>query len=1336
MAWLVVMVLVFSLVGAGSIALAAAPRAAAPGDLIFTASGELAPGELHQPSFPVYSGRNVNLKLTVPATSGDGTIDLAFIDGTGANTFNGTIRDGETLWATLALKPGNNRFALQNTSGLAGPDLEYEFWVYEIDQAPYTWSGSSQGAGTWRSHIRLDFPSSGLYQFDLGVLTGRYQLLVDNDYIQKTAEANGTVTYFVAAGIHELYIEPDPAAVDSSWSVAISGAGASADTLPYTKAGGGLGGPGNAFVEEWLPLRLGSAAQANFKLALTGNGGDSLDVYLYGPTGTTPVYSVMDVYGGETLWWSTDLPAGVSRLQLVTDASNGPLAYNLTVYAKPGIPAGWAGTSRESGNNSQVRFEVATAGLYDLTYGVTAGRYQFLVDSDSLIQKTVETGGTVRYYLGAGTHELTIVQDTNQANTGWSLAIAATDTTYDTLPYHKMGGNLGGAGNDFTLDWLPLNVEAGGPANFELTLDGDLADGLVVGLYQGGTEVYSTPVVYGGETFWWTADLADGVNQFEIEAEGNALPLEYDLTVRALPSPSTSWSGVAKGSAGNSMALVNIATEGTYDVTLDTPTGFAQVLIDGATLAGNRGIQSPGQVTEFLVPFTAGNHSFEVVQSAAYATTEWTVGVESALASDVVAHLTGDLEPGEQVAPQIPLFGTQNKAVNFRLVVTGGGGPLDLTITDGLGGAAFTGTAYNGETVWGTAVLKPGQNTFTLHNAGGAAVAYDLTVYEIGQAPYAWAGDSVAVGNWDSHIKLDFPSAGLYVFDFGVLAGRYQFLVDNEYVQKTAEADGQVSYFVAAGDHLVTIVPDRSADSSWALDVSSPGAPADTLPFTKSGGELWPVAANFDQEWLPLNLAAATPANFALTLIGAGTDALDVYVYAGMAATEIYSITGVYGGETVWWTVDLPAGLTRVRLMADGGNTAALAYALTVDAVPGVPAGWAGTSLGNGNNAQARFEVGAAGLYDLTYGVTSGRYQFLIDSEAFIQKTAEVSGTVRYYLNAGMHELTIIQDTNQANTDWSLAIAATGTTYDTLPYQKVGGNLGGAGNDFTQEWLPLNVAAGGPVNFELTLAGDLADGLIASFYQGSTEVYSTPLVYGGETFWWSAALAAGVNHIKLAASPGNAGPLAYDLTVRPIPMVLYAAPYAWDGVSKSDGGHSVIDLQVPVSGTYHVAVDLPNGFANVYIAETARAAIMAPQQSHYEFDVPLDEGAYLFEVQQEAGYITTTWEVTVSMVDAVAPQIVSVDPTTIVNNVSHPFTIEGANFQPGATVQISDTVLSPVTRLDSTTLETVIPAGIPAGTYSVTVTNPDGKSVTLPNALLVENPRYYIYLPVAARNGP
>jgi hypothetical protein len=400
-----------------------------------------------------------------------------------------------------------------------------------------------------------------------------------------------------------------------------------------------------------------------------------------------------------------------------------------------------------------------------------------------------------------------------------------------------------------------------------------------------------------------------------------------------------------------------------------------------------------------------------------------------------------------------------------------------------------------------------------------------------------------------------------------------------------------------------------------------------------------------------VQLANGKKANLELTLDGSSADAMAVTIYEGMTSNVLSTIAGVHGGETVWWTADLPAGLSRVQVVADGGNSGPLGYTLTVHEKPlvtgGTPAAWAGSSTADGNYSQVQFEVGTAGLYDFTYGATEGRYQFLVSSEPGIQKTVEGDGTVRYYLPAGVHTLTVRQDSQEVQTAWSVAVAVTGQAHDGLPYEKAGGNLGGTGNDFDEEWLPLELAGGMAANFRLALAGDPGDGLKVWLYRGETAVYTTPVVYGGEIFWWTADLAAGVNRIKIKTEGANTGPLQYDLTALPIPTVLFEAPYAWSGVAKGTGGHSKVEVRVPASGTYRVAVDLPKGFANVYIGPAAESLTVRPQQSRYEFDVPLDKGGYLFEVRQSTAYVTTTWTVTVSM--PVRLQYYTYMPTVIKN---------------------------------------------------------------------------------------
>jgi hypothetical protein len=130
----------------------------------------------------------------------------------------------------------------------------------------------------------------------------------------------------------------------------------------------------------------------------------------------------------------------------------------------------------------------------------------------------------------------------------------------------------------------------------------------------------------------------------------------------------------------------------------------------------------------------------------------------------------------------------------------------------------------------------------------------------------------------------------------------------------------------------------------------------------------------------------------------------------------------------------------------------------------------------------------------------------------------------------------------------------------------------------------------------------------------------------------------------------------------------------------------------------------------------------------------LKEGSYLFRVLQGSDPVTT-WTATVSLKSSPTPEVLSVDPSHVVNDAAHVLTILGTNFLPGAEVAIDSMALSPVTWLNSAALEAELPAGVAAGTYSVTVTNPDTNSDTLLDALEVTKPQYVLYLPSVAKNN-
>ena len=82
----------------------------------------------------------------------------------------------------------------------------------------------------------------------------------------------------------------------------------------------------------------------------------------------------------------------------------------------------------------------------------------------------------------------------------------------------------------------------------------------------------------------------------------------------------------------------------------------------------------------------------------------------------------------------------------------------------------------------------------------------------------------------------------------------------------------------------------------------------------------------------------------------------------------------------------------------------------------------------------------------------------------------------------------------------------------------------------------------------------------------------------------------------------------------------------------------------------------------------------------------------------------------------------SVTPLTVTNLISNQLTITGSGFQLGAAAKLGNVALNQVTVVSSTRLTAWTPVGIPAGVYTLTVTNPDALSAALANAVTVKTP--------------
>ena len=85
---------------------------------------------------------------------------------------------------------------------------------------------------------------------------------------------------------------------------------------------------------------------------------------------------------------------------------------------------------------------------------------------------------------------------------------------------------------------------------------------------------------------------------------------------------------------------------------------------------------------------------------------------------------------------------------------------------------------------------------------------------------------------------------------------------------------------------------------------------------------------------------------------------------------------------------------------------------------------------------------------------------------------------------------------------------------------------------------------------------------------------------------------------------------------------------------------------------------------------------------------------------------------------AASPVVSQVIPATGFNDRTTEMLVQGLNFADGAVVRLGTTPLD-TTRINSTTLLAVVPAGLEAGAYTLTVANPDGGQVSLPAGFTV-----------------
>ncbi len=394
-------------------------------------SAVLGGGGFSEEWIPVHiqAGAQVNLNITSTGAAADSLVVSLYNSSRATPVFTSTtVYGGETVWGSGALADGAN--ALHIVAAGSG-SLAYTITVSGIAPVPTTLTGISYGAPAHssggNSTALLTFPAAGLYSFTLGASAGRYQILLNSQYLQKTVTSAGaTFTAYVPAGIYPIVIAQDPAAASTSWSIAVAPTDAAADSLPYSRSGGTLGGPNNAFTEEWLPIQAGAGVPVNLKVSVTGAAADALQIELYKVDSADAPYRIAKVYGGEIAWGSAALANGTNLLHIIAPASNsGMLDYQIDIKPIDAIPGSWSGTSLSAGLNSTLRVSAPVAGTYNVTVTVTAGTGQLLIDTTASAKQGIHVASSttvLRVPLSAGLHTFTFQQDAGQPVTSWEIA--------------------------------------------------------------------------------------------------------------------------------------------------------------------------------------------------------------------------------------------------------------------------------------------------------------------------------------------------------------------------------------------------------------------------------------------------------------------------------------------------------------------------------------------------------------------------------------------------------------------------------------------------------------------------------------------------------------------------------------------------------------------------------------------------------------------------------------------------------------------------------------------------------------------------------------------------
>jgi hypothetical protein len=587
----------------------------------------------------------------------------------------------------------------------------------------------------------------------------------------------------------------------------------------------------------------------------------------------------------------------------------------------------------------------------------------------------------------------------------------------------------------------PMTVFSDDLANIRLIVrDGDAGDTITLKLLDSAGALQQSWNAQSGETIWASAQLQTR-SKLTLQ-NASAKPLSYELVAYAvgvapqITESTTTWSGVSRGAGMRSFIQLTAPTAGLYRLTMGSGGGSFQVSIDSnyvlKTLVAGSGAAS----AESVHYLSAGNHTLTIVQDPAAALVNWNIGLTPQGGIDTLPNEErGALGGAPFTEEWIPLQVEAAGQVNLNIAVAGA--PADSLVVELYNASRATpvftsATIFGGETTWGSSALTAGANALRVVTSGSGGLTYTLTVNVIASAPTTVTGTNYGAPAHPSgsnpSLLLKFPASGLYTFNLGASAGRYQMLLGSRYLQKTVTTAGATfTAYVAAGSYPITAVQDPAEPStSWSIGVAPAAAASDSLPYTRNGGTLGGVENAFTEEWLPLQRGGDSPVNIRISATGTASDSLLLELYNPGAGSPSYSVKTVYGGEVVWGASTLANGTNLLRIVAPTTNTGRMDYQIDVVDVAAIPAAVSGVSMEAGLQSVMRLNAPVAGTYNVTVTVTAGSGQVLIDepsTSAFATRNIRLnssSTTLRVPLSAGMHTFTFVQDPGQPKTTWQI----------------------------------------------------------------------------------------------------------------------------------------------------------------------------------------------------------------------------------------------------------------------------------------------------------------------------